>query len=140
VVTQPGFLAHRGDDFVRDLPSSQHGDLYRCGSLLRAGIPVALSSDAPYGPLDPWQVISAAVHRRAASGAVIGPGDETTPARALAAYLGPPEDPGGRPRTVHAGCPGDLVVLRVPLTEALRAPTRDAVRAVIVGGRTVSGG
>ena len=50
VVTQPGFLADRGDDFLRDLPVGEHQDLYRCASLLRAGVGVALSSDAPYGP------------------------------------------------------------------------------------------
>jgi hypothetical protein len=32
------------------------------------------------------------------------------------------------------------VVLRVPLTEALRAPSREAVRAVIIGGELVAGG
>jgi predicted amidohydrolase YtcJ len=47
VVTQPGFLPHRGDDFLRDLPPQDRPDLYRCATLLRAGVPVASSSDAP---------------------------------------------------------------------------------------------
>lgn len=137
VVTQPGFLAHRGDDFARDLPAAQHGDLYRCRSLMHAGIPVALSSDAPYGPLDPWQVIAAATHRRGPDATVIGPDERVAPARALVAYLGDQDDPGGRRRTVHAGGPADLVVLRVPLTEALRSPDREVVRTVLIGGKTV---
>lgn len=139
VVTQPGFLAHRGDDFVRDLPVTQHADLYRCGSLLRAGVPVALSSDAPYGPLDPWAVMAAAAHRRAGDGTVIGATERIDAGRALAAYLGACDDPGGPRRRVDVGGPADLVVLRVPLTEALRAPSRDAVRTVIIGGAVVIG-
>ena len=138
VVTQPGFLAHRGHDFARDLPVEQHADLYRCRSLLDAAVPVALSSDAPYGPLDPWQVIAAAAHRRAPDGAVIGPAERVSAGRALVAYLGAQDDPGGPRRTVHVGAPADLVVLRVPLSEALRAPDRDAVRAVFIGGDRVA--
>jgi predicted amidohydrolase YtcJ len=59
VVTQPGFIADRGDDFRRGVPAGEHADLYRCRSLLRGGVPVALSSEAPYGPIDPWAVIAA---------------------------------------------------------------------------------
>jgi predicted amidohydrolase YtcJ len=139
VVTQPGFLAHRGEDFVRDLPAAQHTDLYRCRSLMSAGVPVALSSDAPYGPLDPWAVIAAAVDRRAGDGSVIGPRERLDAWRALAAYLGAPGDPGGRPRTVQVGGAGDLVVLRAPLSEALRAPNHEVVRAVVIGGELMSG-
>jgi predicted amidohydrolase YtcJ len=116
VVTQPGFLADRGDDFLRDVDPRDRGDLYRCASLLQAGIPVALSSDAPYGPLDPWAVINAAVARRTPSGQVAGHGEAITFTRALDAYLTPPGDPGGPPRRVRPGLPADLVVLQAPLT------------------------
>jgi predicted amidohydrolase YtcJ len=37
VVTQPGFLADRGDGFLRDVDPRDRDDLYRCGSLLRPG-------------------------------------------------------------------------------------------------------
>jgi predicted amidohydrolase YtcJ len=132
VVTQPGFLTDRGDDFLRDVDPRDRDDLYRCGSLLRAGIGVALSSDAPYGPLDPWAVINAAVRRRTASGQVAGPGEAITLARALDAYLAPPGDPGGPPRRVRPGLAADLVVLRAPLARVpgLARP----VRAVLIDG------
>jgi predicted amidohydrolase YtcJ len=129
VVTQPGFLADRGDDFLDGLPEAEHGDLYRCGSLLRAGVPVALSSDAPYGPADPWAVMRAAVLRRAPSGRVAGAGERISAREALDAYLGAADDPGGPPRRVRAGKAADLVVLRVPLAEALQTP--QPVRVVI---------
>ncbi|MDL4816333.1 amidohydrolase family protein [Actinomadura opuntiae] len=132
VVTQPGFLADRGDDYLRDVPADDHGDLYRCRSLADAGVPVGLSSDAPYGPLDPWTVIAAAAHRRTRSGAVVGAG-EAIPARAaLRSYLSEPGDPGGRVRRVRPGAAADLVLLHVPLAEALRAPDARAVRRTVI--------
>ena len=132
VVTQPGFLTDRGDDFLDGLPAAEHGDLYRCGSLLRARVPLALSSDAPYGPVDPWKVMSAAVSRRTASGRVVGTGEGISAREALDAYLGAADDPGGAPRRVRAGKAADLVLLRVPLAEALRTP--GPVRAVVSAG------
>jgi predicted amidohydrolase YtcJ len=133
VVTQPGFLTDRGDDFLRDTPAAEHQDLYRCGSLLRAGVPVALSSDAPYGPADPWAVMAAAVARRTQGGRVVGAGERISFAEALNAYLGAPSDPGGPARQVRVGAPADLAVLRVPLAEVARTPV--PVRAVVAAGR-----
>jgi predicted amidohydrolase YtcJ len=132
VVTQPGFLPHRGEDFLRDLPTQDHPDLYRCATLRQAGVPVALSSDAPYGPLDPWAVIAAATARRTASGQVAGPGERITFTEALDAYLAPPSDPGGPPRQIRPGQLADLIILRAPLAEipAIPAP----VRAVLTPG------
>jgi predicted amidohydrolase YtcJ len=138
VVTQPGFLAHRGDDYLRDVPGSEHTDLYRCASLIAAGVPLALSSDAPYGPLDPWAVIAAAVHRRTPAGQVAGPGERLSPGQALVGYLAPPEDPGGPARQVRAGAAADLVLLQVPLAAALAAPDAALVRSVLADGRLVA--
>ncbi|MDT2005545.1 amidohydrolase family protein [Rhodococcus opacus] len=134
VVTQPGFLAHRGDDYLRDLEAIDHPDLYRCRSLIEAGVPVALSSDAPYGPADPWAVITAAVNRRAPTGEIIGIDECLTAAEALTRYLTPADDPGGRPRTVRPGAAADLVILHAPLVDVLTAPSADAVRATLFGG------
>ena len=100
-----------------------------CG---RPGIPVALSSDAPYGPLDPWAVITAATARRTASGQVAGSGERITFGQALGAYLAPPGDPGGAVGRVRPGMPADLVVLHTPLADVPGQP--DPVRAVLVGG------
>lgn len=110
IVTQPGFLTERGDDYLRDVPRTDHADLYRCRSLRDAGIPLALSSDAPYGPLDPRAVIAAAVHRRTPAGAVLGDAERLNPSAALDAYLAPPDDPGGPPRRIAAGSRADLVL------------------------------
>jgi predicted amidohydrolase YtcJ len=134
VVTQPGFLAHRGDDYLRDVPEADHADLYRCHSLLRAGIPLAMSSDAPYGPLDPWAVMAAAAERRTPSGRVAGPTERLTVSAALNAYLTAPTDPGGPPRRVRTGAETDVVLLHVPLAEAVTGPSADLVRATVIAG------
>ncbi|RSN57908.1 amidohydrolase family protein [Actinomadura sp. WAC 06369] len=133
VVTQPGFIADRGDDYLRDVPAADRPDLYRCAGLLAAGVPVGLSSDAPYGPADPWAVMDAAVRRRTRSGAVLGAGEAIDPAAALRAYLAPPGEPGGAPRRVRAGAPADLVLLHAPLRDALGSLASGAVREVWAG-------
>ncbi|MFE6822216.1 amidohydrolase family protein [Streptomyces sp. NPDC057690] len=133
VVTQPAFLAHRGDDYARDIPAAEHCDLYRCRSLAAAGVPVALSSDAPYGPLDPWAVVTAAVRRRTARGQVLTPQEGLAPAAALDALLAPPDDPGGAPRRVRIGSAADLVLLHVGRDELLAAPSAEAVRTTFIG-------
>jgi predicted amidohydrolase YtcJ len=127
VVTQPGFLAHRGDDYLRDLPAVDHPDLYRAESLRAAGVALALSTDAPYGPADPWQVLAAATTRRTPAGTVAGPDERLTPTAALAAYLAPPEDPGGPARRVRVGAPADLILLDRPVAAALAELPRNPV-------------
>ncbi|WP_029433961.1 amidohydrolase family protein [Blastococcus sp. URHD0036] len=135
VVTQPGFLADRGDDYLRDVPAADHEDLYRAASLVVGGVPLALSSDAPYGPLDPWRVVAAAVDRRTRSGAVVAPAERLDADTALAAYLAPTGDPGGLPREVVPGAAADLVLLDGAPRDVLADPAAGRVRAVTVGGR-----
>ena len=134
VVTQPGFIAHRGDDYLRDVPAADQADLYRVRSLIDGGVACALSSDAPYGPVDPWAVIDAAVRRRTPAGRIAGAAERLTARRALEAYLGAPGDPGGPPRPIAPGAPADLVLLRVSRTEALARPSADLVAATVIAG------
>lgn len=138
VVTQPGFLADRGDDYRRDVPPVEHTDLYRCRSLIDAGVGLALSSDAPYGAVDPWAVIRAATTRITPDGCVLGSSEALTARAALNAYLAPPDNPGGRPRRVLTGTAADLVLLRVGLAEALRRPNAELVRASVIDGAVVA--
>ena len=46
VVTQPNFVAERGDQYLDDVPADEHHQLWRVASLLEAGVPVALSTDS----------------------------------------------------------------------------------------------
>jgi len=139
VVTQPGFIADRGDDYLHRVEPPDLPDLYRCRSLVDAGIGLALSSDAPYGPADPWQVIAAATNRRTADGATIGSDETLTAAHALGRYSTPLHDPGGSPRTVAPGEPADLVLLNRSIAQMCAQPTAVGVRATLIGGRIVFG-
>jgi predicted amidohydrolase YtcJ len=134
VVSQPGFLSQHGDDYRRDVPDSEHADLYRARSLLDGGVGYAVSSDAPYGPTDPWAVIAAASCRTTPSGNVISPAERITAHQALAGYLSSPDRPAGPARPLAAGSPADLVLLSVPVAEALAAPSADLVAATVTGG------
>ena len=132
VVTQPSFVADRGEHYLRDVPPDEHPALWRVASLLRAGIPVAASTDAPFGGMDPWAAMRAAVHRNTGGGEVIGPGERVTPAEALGLFLGHRDRP-SVPRTVDVGQPGDLMLLTPGVDVETLAS--DMVAVTIVGGR-----
>lgn len=119
VVTQPAFVTTRGGDYRRDVDPDDLPHLYRHSSLISAGVPTYASSDAPYGPLDAWEVIKAASTRD------LGPEERVSPRTALAGYL---TDEDFRPRRVTVGAPADLVLLRCSLQEALASPARGVVR------------
>jgi predicted amidohydrolase YtcJ len=113
VVTQPNFVAERGEQYRTDVDPDDLPSLYRCGSLLRAGAAVAAGTDAPFGRPDPWAAMRAAVSRD------LNPDERVEPLRALELFLGRPEAP-AVPRRVAVGEPADLVLLHVPLAIQLR--------------------
>ena len=99
-----------------------------------AGVTLALGSDAPVAPLDPWLAIAAAVHRTGDAREPWQPGQALTVGEALAASVD------GQP-TVAVGGRADLVLLeRDPL-----AATPDQLRSMpvaltVVAGRVVHDG
>lgn len=137
VVTQPGFVATRGDDYLRDAETDDQGFLYPFRSLLEAAIPTVASSDAPYGPLDPWAIMRAARDRRTPSGAVLLPRERVTVTTVLDGYLAPLTDPAAPPREVRPGVPADLVLLNGSLEDCLADPVAERVRLVLKGGLIV---
>ncbi|WP_059015170.1 amidohydrolase family protein [Mycobacterium sp. M26] len=134
IVTQPNFVAERGDQYLLDVAADDQRGLWRLASLRRAGVRVALSTDLPFGGADPWAAMRAAVHRTTGRGAVLNPDECVSPSTALAMFFGHAEQP-GRPRTVEPGQPGDLCVLAAPPAEVLDALDADLVAATVVGGR-----
>lgn len=104
-------------------------------SMLAAGIELALGSDAPVAPLDPWLAMAAAVHRSNDDREPWNPAEALTPAQALAASTD------GQP-TLQVGGPGDLVLLDhdplapAPTTkEAADHLRRMGVAATLLSGR-----
>lgn len=137
VVTQPSLVARRGDDY---LDRVEHGDreyLWPWASLRNAGVPVAGSSDGPYGDLDPWAGIRAAVERTTPSGRIVGAHERVDPETALAGWLTAADAPGGPVRGVRPGEPADLILLDAPLVEVMADPHPRHVSLTMIGGEIV---
>jgi predicted amidohydrolase YtcJ len=105
--------------------------------MLDDGVELALGSDAPVSPLDPWLAIAAAVHRSADERDPWHAEQALTPAEALAASVD------AQP-TVGVGSRGDLVLLDTdPLASpgdsaaTGRALRRTEVALTVVAGRVV---
>lgn len=97
------------------------------GSLHRAGVRLALGSDAPVAPLDPWIALDAAV-TRSRDGR-----DPWHPEQALERWVALESSVDGRGLVPVVGAPADLVVLDA---DPLSAPLRD----MPVSGTLVAGG
>ncbi|MGI8754616.1 MAG: amidohydrolase family protein [Acidimicrobiales bacterium] len=137
IVTQPHFVAERGDEYLAEVDPADRPHLYPCATLLDAGVAVAGSTDAPFGDPDPWRAMAAAVERRTETGADIGRHEAVEPARALDLFLGRPEDPGGPVRPMCVGAPADLCLLRQPRREVHADPRSARVAATVIGGVVV---
>lgn len=128
--------AHLLDD--RDLTEKiWPGRSERCFAfrwMLDAGVELALGSDAPVSPLDPWLAMAAAVHRSAGDREPWHAEHALTPAEAFAASVD------GQP-TVGVGSRGDLVLLdRDPLAERNdSAETAAGLREMPVAMTVVAG-
>ncbi|WP_347754620.1 amidohydrolase family protein [Agrococcus sp. ProA11] len=127
---------HALDDreLTESLWADRAGDAFRIRSLLEAGVPVVLGSDAPVTPLDPWRAIATAVTRTR--------GDEE-PWQAAESITIPQAIAASARTRIAAGEPADLVVLgaRLPsgddphrVAAALRSMP---VARTLIGGATV---
>jgi len=137
VVSQPNFIAERGDAYLSDVDPADRPWLYRQRGFRDAGIGLAAGTDAPFGDADPWAAMQAAVTRRTRGGATIGEGEALTPEEALALFTGAPDNPGGPPRAVEVGAAADLCLIDRPWAEARRDLGDVSVTATIEAGRIV---
>jgi len=134
VVTQPGLVWRRGDRYLAEAPEEDRPFLWRVGTLRAAGVPVAGSTDAPFGPLDPWVAVRAAIDRRTAGGAIVGRREAVTATEAIDLFLGSPADP-ARPRRVGDGMAADLCILDGSWSSIPWV----GVGATLIGGKVVHG-
>jgi predicted amidohydrolase YtcJ len=137
VITQPGFIHERGDQYLLDIAATEHGNLYRCRELLAQGIPLGGSTDAPFGSADPWAAMRAAVQRKSRSGKTLGREERLSPEQALDLFTCAAQDPGGVSRKIAVGEAADLCLLNRPWEQArLRLCSTD-VRATFRSGTLV---
>lgn len=114
VVTQPHFIAERGDQYLIDVEANDAPLLYRGAAFLRGGVLLAAGSDAPYGSIDPWVAMRASVQRRTRKGVQMGADECLSPSQALELFTGDPYFPGRGMRQLAAGQSADLCLLDVP--------------------------
>ena len=86
VVTQPGFIHHSGDRYLKSVEQSMMPYLYPVGALARAGVRLGFGSDAPVSDPNPMPALQAAVTRLTAQGDYLGPEQAVDLSDALAAY------------------------------------------------------
>jgi predicted amidohydrolase YtcJ len=136
------FIRSLGRNFRSYLPDSLLRRAYPIRAMLDAGVPVALSSDAPVVEDDnPLTGMMAAVTRRDSEGALIAPEQAITASEALHAYTAAGAAATGDDSNRGAIAPGmwaDLAVLSGdPLASEPEALPDISVDMTIVGGRIV---
>lgn len=136
IVSQPHFIAERGDQYLRDVPMRDHRFLYRLAAFHRAGLVLAGGSDAPFGSCDPWAAMRAAVARRTAAGAVIEETEALSPEQALTLYLGDPHCL-EKQRGIAIGQRADLCLLDRSWARARSRLLAEDVRLTMIGGSIV---
>lgn len=108
---QPGFLQQ-----AKELASSNIHKVLNvipAQSLSEAGVPIALSSDNPCGPLDPLANIRRAVTRTSDDGLIIDPKESITISQAIQAYsIGGQQAIHGKPgQGIEADAPANFIVI-----------------------------
>ncbi|PWV58091.1 amidohydrolase [Nocardiopsis sp. L17-MgMaSL7] len=129
VNTQPGFLAGYGQT-IRERGVEPDLRVLPLRDLTDAGVPLALSSDYPCGPLDPLHNLRSAVTRRTTDGRELGADQRLTSAEALwAAGPAGARQLGEGAVGLEPGAPADLVLCDGhPVSPSAR------VRETYVGG------
>ena len=141
-VPQTVFIHSLGRNFRDYLPEALLARAYPVREMMEAGIPVALSSDAPVVEEDsPLLGIQAAVLRRDAEGIAIAPDQAITAAAALRAYTAGGAFASGDEAnrgTLRPGQWADLAVLSDdPVAVDPEELSRIRVDMTVVGGKIV---
>ncbi|MBT7369147.1 MAG: amidohydrolase family protein [Gammaproteobacteria bacterium] len=136
IVTQPNFIFERGDAYLKDIPEAEHDFLYRCRSLIDAGIPVAFGTDMPFGHPDPWLAMRSAALRTTSSGHVLGIHERVSPEEALNMFLGELDAPFS-PRVLTPGQTADCCLLDAPWHEIRNDFDSGHVRMTLKNGDVI---
>ncbi len=142
VAPQAVFIQALGDSFLEYTPSALAGQIYPLRAMLKAGLTVALSSDAPVVPdFNPLLGIKAAADRLSSSGEPICPDQAITVGEALAMYTLNGAIIAGEDALKGSIAPGKLADFAVLSGDPLRAPierlTDLKVEMTMINGQVV---
>lgn len=140
IVTQPGFVAERGDAYRVEVDGRDLPHLYRVQSWLDANIHLAAGTDAPFGDPDPWRAMQAAVTRATRSGGRLGATEIVSPETALDLFrddLSAAPSRGLPLARLSVGQPADLCLLDTPWHEARQNLSRERVVTTICAGKII---
>ena len=141
IVTQPNFVAERGDAYQVNVDERDRPHLYRVKSWLDAGVRLGGGTDAPFGHPDPWRAMRAAVERRTPTGNTLGKAECVSPETAFALFLPEfsraPQRTGEAPPAVGLGSPADLCLLERPWRQARLNLSSEYVSATLRGGALI---
>ncbi|HEY3698193.1 MAG TPA: amidohydrolase family protein [Spongiibacteraceae bacterium] len=137
VVTQPNFISERGDAYLEDVEPADQPWLYRLQGFIDAGIHLVAGTDAPFGNLNPWLAMHAAVTRCTATGKSIGVNEALNAERALELFLGDPLFPGDGKNLIELGMPGNFCLLDLAWRDARHNLSEVNVLATIKNGRLI---
>lgn len=137
VVTQPSFVHHNGDRYLRQVPTKDLPHLYPLRTLLEAGVPVAAGSDAPVVPPGALSGLVGAVRRLSSGGVAVAPGQAVSAEQALVMHTRAAAHATFEERrrgSLRAGKRADLVLLS---GDALSEASVDALRMemTVLGGQ-----
>jgi predicted amidohydrolase YtcJ len=140
IVTQPNFVAERGDAYRIEVESRDLPHLYRVRSWLEAEVRLAAGTDAPFGDPDPWRAMQAAVTRSTRSGKRLGEAELVSPETAISLFFDnfsttlARDTPSAQ---LASGQLADLCLLDVPWREARHSLSSDHVVATVRSGRII---
>jgi predicted amidohydrolase YtcJ len=139
VVTQPSFVYHNGDRYLREVSAEDLPSLYPLRTLLEAGVLVAAGSDAPVVPPGILSGLVGAVRRLSSGGAAVAPDQAVSMEEALAmhtrvaAYAAFEE---GERGSLRAGKRADLVLLSADPLSGVPVESLN-VEMTVIGGEIV---
>jgi len=149
IVTQPNFVAERGDDYRETVDAKDLSCLYRVRSWRDANVPLAAGTDAPFGEADPWRAMRAAVTRETPTGACLGPSERVSPEVAFSLFRdkilagrGTQDTHANRAEqpafgSLFVGQRADLCLLSSPWREAREDLSSERVVATICAGEVI---
>jgi predicted amidohydrolase YtcJ len=143
VVTQPSFIYHNGDRYLKTVPKPNLEHLYPLSTFIRNGVAVAGSSDCPVVPANPIIGIYSAVSRKTEAGDLVLADEQITPLEALKMYTLDAAKATCEEKvkgSIEPGKLGDLVVLSGDPTKLQLNEIKDIeVEMTILDGAVVWG-